>query len=116
MAITGIAHINLLVPPGTLDDAAAFYGDTLGLHRVPVPRLQQGTLAWFNISPQDGGGGQQVHIALGFNEPDSSRHPCFRVASLEDLLALQHRIYEHYLRGGPAAPVMADKPGGPGSG
>jgi catechol 2,3-dioxygenase-like lactoylglutathione lyase family enzyme len=44
--ITGIAHVNLTVPAGTLDLAESFYSDTLGLKRVPVPVLQQGTLAW----------------------------------------------------------------------
>lgn len=49
--ITGIAHVNLTVPPGTLDQAAAFYGDTLGLTRVPVPVLQKDRLAWFVLPP-----------------------------------------------------------------
>jgi hypothetical protein len=44
--ITGIAHINLLVPEGTLDRAEAFYGKTLGLTSAPVPHLQKGTLLW----------------------------------------------------------------------
>jgi len=44
--ITGIAHVNLTVPPGTLDEAEAFYSKTLGFHRVPVPVLQRDTLAW----------------------------------------------------------------------
>lgn len=106
--ITGIAHVNLLVPPGTLEDANAFYGETLGFHRTPVPELQRATLAWFNITPE---GTQQVHIAFGTNEPNSSRHPCFRVSSPEELLRLQQRIYDHHVRGGSSAPLMADKPG-----
>lgn len=44
--ITGIAHVNLLVPEGTLDQARAFYGKTLGFDIVPVPVLQKETLAW----------------------------------------------------------------------
>lgn len=44
--ITGIAHVNLLVPAGTLELAEAFYADTLGLKRVPVPALQKHELAW----------------------------------------------------------------------
>ncbi|KAJ2968924.1 hypothetical protein NUW58_g10111 [Xylaria curta] len=38
--ITGLHHINLVVPPDTLDDAAAFYGSTLGLTPRAVPALQ----------------------------------------------------------------------------
>lgn len=44
--ITGLAHINLLVPPGTLDQAYIFYGETLGLTATPVPEAQIGTIAW----------------------------------------------------------------------
>ena len=62
----------------------------------------------FNITPD---GKQQIHIAFGQNEPNSRRHPCFRVGSLDDLQKLQQRIYDHHLRGGPAAPLQADKPG-----
>lgn len=55
---------------------------------------------------------QQVHIALGPNlDPQSSRHPCFRLGSPEALLELQRRIYDHYARGGASAPRAADKPG-----
>jgi len=110
--ITGIAHVNLTVPPGTLDLAEAFYGDTLGMHRVPVPHLQKDTLAWFDITPK----GQQIHIAFGPNEPESSRHPCFRLETAEALLKLQQRIWDHHVRGDPAAPMAADKPGEENSG
>ena len=44
--ITGLAHINLLVPPGTLDQAYTFYEETLGLTAAEVPPLQKGTIAW----------------------------------------------------------------------
>jgi len=47
--ITGIAHVNLLVPQGTLDEARAFYGTTLGFDIVPVPALQKDRLAWYII-------------------------------------------------------------------
>jgi catechol 2,3-dioxygenase-like lactoylglutathione lyase family enzyme len=105
--ITGISHINLLVPPGTLDHAAAFYGSTLGFHPVPVPAAQRGSLAWFDITPR----GQQVHIAFGENEGASRRHPCFRVESPEALEVLRRRVWEHHERGGEGAPREADKPG-----
>ena len=44
--ITGLAHVNLLVPEGTLDQANDFYGNTLGLTPREVPSLQRGRLAW----------------------------------------------------------------------
>ncbi|KAB8237677.1 hypothetical protein ETB97_008010 [Aspergillus alliaceus] len=111
--ITSLAHINLLVPEGSLPEANEFYVGTLGLAAVPVPQAQIETTAWFNIA----GGPQQVHIATGINESlTSSRHPCFRIGSLEDLQRLQQRIWDHHVRGGRAAPREADKPGEPISG
>lgn len=44
--LTGIAHVNLTVPEGTLSLAEDFYGKTLGMQRVPVPALQKDMLAW----------------------------------------------------------------------
>lgn len=121
--ITGISHVNLLVPAGTLDQAHEFYVETLGLTAAPVPQLQKGTLAWYGLTPPDDpaliqdrfnitpDGSQQIHIAFGQNEPGSSRHPCLRVGSLEDLHRLQQRIWDHHVRGGPAAPLQADQLG-----
>lgn len=44
--ITGLHHVNLIVPAGTLDAAEAFYGKTLGLTPRAVPERQKGSLAW----------------------------------------------------------------------
>ncbi|GAP93330.2 putative glyoxalase family protein [Rosellinia necatrix] len=116
--ITGLHHINLVVPPGTLDEAAAFYGATLGLTPRAVPARQAGTLLWFDV----GASGQQVHIAFGAAADfgaaaaSSSRHPCFRVSDGDALLALRRRVHAHLERGGPGAPRAADPPGGPTSG
>jgi len=54
---------------------------------------------------------QQIHVAFGTNEPDSTRHPCFRIGSIEDLQALRQRLWEHHLKGDAAAPMHVDKPG-----
>lgn len=108
--ITGIHHINLVVPAGKLHLATEFYGTTLGLTPRPVPQLQRETLAWFDI----GSSGQQVHVAFG-KAPDfehtSSRHPCFKVGSIEELDELRSRIWSHYERKDESAPMEADKPG-----
>ncbi|KAH6616373.1 Glyoxalase/Bleomycin resistance protein/Dihydroxybiphenyl dioxygenase [Boeremia exigua] len=113
--ITGIHHINLVVPPHTLPAATAFYAHTLGLTPRPVPALQRTTLAWFDI----GSSGQQVHIAFGqpsdFAAP-SSQHPCFRVASAEALEQLREAVWKHFERGGEGAPSAADRPGAEASG
>lgn len=111
--ITGIAHINLLVPPGTLPHATTFYSTTLGLTPRPVPAHRVHDLAWFDI----GSSGQQVHIAPGTNEErKSSRHPCFKLGSPQELMELRARIWAHYESGGEAAPLEADRPGDVSSG
>lgn len=111
--ITGIAHINLLVPAGTLPHATTFYSETLGLKPRAVPSHRIHDLAWFDI----GSSGQQVHIAPGDNESTkSARHPCFKLGSPDELLELRARIYAHFEQGGEAAPLEADKPGGASSG
>ncbi|KAH8763867.1 hypothetical protein BGZ57DRAFT_549599 [Hyaloscypha finlandica] len=108
--IIGIAHVNLTVPPGTLEQAAEFYGNTLGFTRVAVPVLQKDTLAWFDITPK----GQQIHISSNSavpNEPTASRHPCFKLENVEKLNELRERIWAHYEKGGEGKPMAADKPG-----
>ncbi|KAF2193174.1 hypothetical protein K469DRAFT_551609 [Zopfia rhizophila CBS 207.26] len=105
--IVSLAHVNLTVPVGTLDKAEEFYGRTLGLKSPPVPHLQRDSLGWFDI----GTSGQQIHIAFGENDPDSSRHPCFRIESGKALLALRKRVWDHYQRADAAAPLAADEPG-----
>jgi len=111
--ISGIAHINLIVPAGGLSAAQEFYSGTLGLTSVPVPKASVGKLAWFDITP----GGQQIHIAIGPVEVESARHPCFKLETEEKLWQMQARIYEHFkstTREG--KPREADKPGEENSG
>jgi len=110
--ISGIAHINMLVPLGTLSQAETFYGETLGLTPRQVPKMQKDSLRWFDIADS----GQQVHIAFGPPTEKSSRHPCFKLESQDALLKLRQRIWEHHEKGGPAAPTEADRPGETNSG
>ncbi|OAL46673.1 hypothetical protein IQ07DRAFT_137796 [Pyrenochaeta sp. DS3sAY3a] len=107
--ITGLHHVNLVVPLGTLELAREFYGNTLGLTPRPVPQLQRDSLAWFDI----GDSGQQVHVATKSEDfaSKSSRHPCFRIGNVEDLATLREKIWAHFELGGDAAPKEADKPG-----
>ena len=110
--IVGLAHVNLIVPSGTLEQANEFYAETLGLSARPVPSLQKDRLAWFDI----GNSGQQVHIAFGTEEIQSPRHPCFKIESPEALLQLQRKVFEHYEKQTPSSPLTADKPGEANSG
>jgi hypothetical protein len=45
--ITGIAHVNLVVPPGTLDFAREFYCGTLGFQSATPPAILRDVLAWY---------------------------------------------------------------------
>ena len=55
---------------------------------------------------------QQLHVAFGKNaDLEATRHFCLALDSPEALVALQKRIWDHYSRGGDAAPMAADKPG-----
>ena len=41
-----LAHVNLVVPKGTLHLAEEFYTDVIGFHNDPVPQLQKDVLRW----------------------------------------------------------------------
>ncbi|KAK8853062.1 hypothetical protein IAR55_003763 [Kwoniella newhampshirensis] len=114
--ISGIAHVNLTVPQGSLHLADAFYRDTLGLQKAPVPQAQRDILAWYNMP-----GGQQIHISHPNNTSElltdtSRQHPCFKIPSPDALSELQKRIWDHYKKGGEGAPKDADEPGAENSG
>lgn len=74
--------------------------------------LTLGILSRFDI----GSSGQQVHISCGPTDPKHSRHPCFKLPGRDELEAIKKSIYDHHIRGGPAAPMAADKPGAEASG
>lgn len=57
-----------------------------------------------------------MHITHGATDPQASRHPCFKLPSREELEEIKTSIYNHHVRGGPAAPMAADKPGEANSG
>ncbi|KAK4207739.1 hypothetical protein QBC37DRAFT_433012 [Rhypophila decipiens] len=102
--ITGLHHVNIIIPPSpsSLELANCFYGQTLGLTPRPVPAAQEGRLAWFDI----GSSGQQVHVAFGREHVDftesakkATRHPCFRVESVQKLRELQEKVWIHFSKG-----------------
>lgn len=113
--ISGLHHVNLQVPPQTLQLAQQFYADTLGLSQAVVPASMKAHLAWFNI----GSSGQQIHItsqhflnqAQMKAQTESPRHPCFKILSEDKLDRLHELIWQLYERGGEGAPVHCDKPG-----
>jgi len=83
-------HVNLPVPPGRVDEVAAFYVDVLGFR--PAPRPDTGrTGAWLDV-----GDGTQVHLS----ERSGSAHPDQHVAFVIDGLdSLRERGGEWTMRG-----------------
>ncbi len=75
-----IHHIQIRVPENSEQETIHFYGEILGLRRIPQPDIiKKNGGAWFEIS-----GGQELHI--GIEELDnqlSRRHLCFQVEHLD---------------------------------
>ena len=111
--ISGLAHVNLLVPPQTLHLAEQFYAGTLGLTQTTVPPSKKAILAWFNI----GSSGQQIHITSQHHldeaqtkaQVESPRHPCFKISSEDKLDRLQDLVWQMYQKGEEGAPLHCDK-------
>jgi len=86
--ITGVDHVQVAAPPGSEDDARAFYGDLLGLAELPKPeRLRSRGGVWFGV------GDEQLHV--GIEEPFAparKAHPALAVPRAGDLRALADRV------------------------
>ena len=71
-----LQHANVVVPPGTTEDVAAFYEHVLGLRRIPKPAALAGRGgAWFDVD-----GYAQLHLS----ERDGERHPDSHFALVVD--------------------------------
>ena len=81
MAITGIHHINLTIPPGSEEVARAFYSYLLGLIEVPKPvGSDRSRGCWFEA------GDFQIHISPDPDfRPAKVAHPGFLVSDLSNL-------------------------------
>jgi catechol 2,3-dioxygenase-like lactoylglutathione lyase family enzyme len=85
MAIVGIDHVQLAIPPGRDAEARQFYRELMGLIEVPKPealRVRGGM--WFQAGP--------VQIHLGVEDgmrPSAKAHPALVV---DDLDALRARL------------------------
>jgi hypothetical protein len=82
--------------------------------RYRISKSFTNSLGRFDITPK----GQQIHISTNGppNEPKSSRHPCFKLESVDALNQLRQNIYTHFENGGEGKPLEADKPGAEDSG
>lgn len=73
--MTRLQHANVVVPPGSTEEVAAFYEHVLGLRRIPKPPGTAATGAWFDVD-----GYAQVHLS----ERDGARHPDSHFALVVD--------------------------------
>lgn len=84
MAILGLDHVQIAVPPGSEDEARQFYGDLLGFHEVPKPANLSASGCWFER------GGVSLHIGVDPEfAPARKAHPAFLV---DDLARLRERL------------------------
>lgn len=83
IGITRIDHVQVTVPRALEREAIRFYGEVLGLERIPKPTeaAKRGG-AWFRH------GAMQVHVSLEDIDPQahraSKRHVCYLVSSLAE--------------------------------
>jgi catechol 2,3-dioxygenase-like lactoylglutathione lyase family enzyme len=85
LQILRIDHVQVTVPPEVEAEALQFYGEVLGLERIPKPpeAAKRGG-GWFRL------GAVQVHVSLesiDAAQRESRRHVCYAVANLEDARA-----------------------------
>jgi catechol 2,3-dioxygenase-like lactoylglutathione lyase family enzyme len=79
MGIT-LHHVNVTVTPKLEEATKHFYGEVLGLTRVPKPPTSRQSGAWYQIGPS------QLHLSVenGEQRPLRSNHVCFAVSDLAE--------------------------------
>jgi predicted enzyme related to lactoylglutathione lyase len=78
--------VQVVVPPGAVDEAARFYGDAVGLERITRPETMGGIGAWFRA------GSQELHVSEHEDfVPAAKAHPAFELDGTE-LEALAGRL------------------------
>jgi catechol 2,3-dioxygenase-like lactoylglutathione lyase family enzyme len=83
MRIVALDHVQLAMPPGREDDAAAFYTGLLGIPQTPKPaRLATRGGCWFEDGPL------KVHLGVDNDfRPARKAHPALLVDGLAQLVA-----------------------------
>jgi predicted enzyme related to lactoylglutathione lyase len=78
--------VQVVVPPGGIDEAASFYTEVVGLERIERPETLGGVGAWFRA------GSQELHVSEYEDAaPSPKAHPAFALAGAE-LDALAERL------------------------
>jgi catechol 2,3-dioxygenase-like lactoylglutathione lyase family enzyme len=78
MAIVGLHHVQVAIPPGGEDAARRFYGELLGMPELPKPETLAGRGGvWFAR------GAQQLHCGVEDPVAPSRRHSALRTDDLD---------------------------------
>jgi predicted enzyme related to lactoylglutathione lyase len=79
-------HVQVVVPPGGIGEAARFYAEVVGLERIERPETLGGVGAWFRA------GSQELHVSEYEDfTPSRKAHPAFQLNGAE-LDALAERL------------------------
>ncbi|CAN5859582.1 VOC family protein [soil metagenome] len=82
MAVLGLDHVQVAMPPGQEEEADAFYAGLLGLMRLakPAPLAARGG-CWFQA------GSAQVHLGVEADfRPAAKAHPALVVDDLDEVV------------------------------
>jgi catechol 2,3-dioxygenase-like lactoylglutathione lyase family enzyme len=83
--ITGLHHVQVVIPRGGEEQARAFYGDVLGMPEIPIPEALAGQATrWFRS------GSAELHI--GVEEPFTPARKAHPALLTTDLDALQSAL------------------------
>jgi len=77
-----VDHVQLCIPPGSEEQARAFYENVLGFHRVEKPEsLRSMATMWFQ------NGDIEIHVAVDPVTQRTKQHPAMVVEKLDDVRA-----------------------------
>ena len=83
-----LQHTSVQMPPGSQEQARAFYGGILGMEEIPPPStLERDRLVWFRAGPD----GHEVHCFTDetMQRLSAAQHLCLQV---DDLPAFRARL------------------------
>lgn len=82
ITISGLDHVQIVIPPRVEAQMRAFYGDLLGLAEIEKPpALKSRGGLWFQLAD-----GRQLHLGVEDDfRPSRKAHPCFIAPALDAL-------------------------------
>lgn len=81
MIVTALDHVNVTTPSELEEETVAWYGDVLGLARIPKPEGARVQGAWFRL------GNAELHVGIDEHNPHHSAHCCLVVDDFEAAVA-----------------------------